>query len=108
MRDLEINLSLDWEKFTKELNGASVVINGRDYAYTNLYDDNVLVVETCNFGFFVRKEDFSLGQKEAEDCGYPFPMEYSIILRNKSFMVVINKLEVAERVDLEGFYGKFC
>ena len=74
MRDLEINLSLDWEKFTKELNGASIVINGRDYAYTNLYDDEVLLIETCNFRFFVRKEDFSLGQKAVEDCGYPFPM----------------------------------
>ena len=108
MKELEINLSLTWEKFTRELDGAACVINERDYAYFNLYDDGVLFIETCNFRLFVRKEDFSLGQKEEEDSGYPFPMEYSVILRNSSFMLVITKLEIAEKKDLEDFYQKFC
>ena len=108
MRELEINLSLNWEKFTRELNGAACIINERDYAYFNLYDDSVLLIETCNFRLFVRKEDFSLGQKEEENSSYPFPMEYSIILRNSSFMLVITKLEIAEKKDLEDFCQKFC
>ena len=108
MKELEINLSLTWEKFSKELNGASIIINEKDYAYANLYDDGVLFIETCNFRLFVRKEDFSLGQKEDEDCGYPFPMEYSVILRNKSFMLVITKIDIAEADELEDFSEKFC
>ena len=67
MKELEINLSLNWEKFTNELDEAACIINERDYAYVNLYDDGVLFIETCNFRLFVRKEDFSLGQKE-EEC----------------------------------------
>ena len=108
MRELEINLSLNWEKFTRELNGAACIINGRDYAYTNLYDDGVLLIETCNFRFFVRKEDFSLGQKEDEECGYPFPMDYSVILRNDSFMMVITELKIAEKDELADFSREFC
>ena len=109
MKELEINLSLTWEKFSKELNGASIIINEKDYAYANLYDDGVLFIETCNFRLFVRKEDFSLGQKEEEESSYPFPMEYSVILRNSSFMLVITKLEIADKKEeLEDFYKKFC
>lgn len=108
MKELEINLSLNWEKFTNELDGAACIINERDYAYVKLYDDGVLFIETCNFRLFVRKEDFSLGQKEEEDSSYPFPMEYSVILRNSSFMLVITKLEIAEKKDLEDFCQKFC
>lgn len=56
----------------------------------------------------MRKEDFSLGQKEEEDSSYPFPMEYSVILRNSSFMLVITKIEIAEADELEDFSEKFC
>lgn len=109
MKELIIDSGLTWEKFSKELDGASLIINNQFYAYGSLEEDGVFMIEMCNFRVFVKKKDFTINQSFDEDEGYPFTPEWVIILRNKSFLIEIESISIATELDeLAEFCEKFC
>lgn len=109
MKELIIDSGLTWEKFSKELDGAALIINNQFYAYGSLEEDGVFMIEMCNFRTFIRKEDFQLSQRFDEDEGYPFTPEWVIILRNKAFLIEIESISIAKGIaELAKFCENFC